>query len=278
VALVGLYGMFLSPGKSIFLYSPPLLLALFGFPRFVRRFRQVSLAMLLTILPGLYVHAQMISWAGDYAWGPRYMTFALGILLLPAGFLVQDWLENLHKLRRVAAFTAVGVIFVSGAFVTYLGNAIYWDHYIRIESDAAQFWLGVPNNKGDGISQPNAPCPVCFEAIYSLQWLPPFQHIVGNYWLLKHLPSNDSWVVAEKDAPWRRYTNLQINIQQSYARARVDWWFIEYRQVFPVLAWTLVIVLPTLSLAMLVLFLLEVWRAVRAERQVREEPGLIAST
>jgi hypothetical protein len=278
LAPVGFFGMFLSPGKSIFLYSPPLLLALFGFPRFVRRYRYIALAMLFTIFPGLYIHAQMISWAGDYAWGPRYMTFALGVLLVPAGFLLQDWLEQLHKLRRAAAIASFAVIFAAGAFVTYLGNAIYWDHYIRIESDAAQFWLGVPNNKGDGISLPNAPCPVCFETIYSLQWLPPFQHIIGNYWLLKHLPNNDSWVVAEKDAPWRRYTNLQINIQQSYARARVDWWFIEYRQSFPVLAWTLVIALPILSLAMLVLFLLEVRRAARAIPEPPQLPCLTAST
>jgi hypothetical protein len=276
--LVGLFGMFLSPGKSIFLYSPPLLVALLGFPRFVRRFRHVAVAMLLTVLPGLYVHAQMISWAGDYAWGPRYMTFALGVLLVPAGFLVQDWLENLQKLRRWAAVASLLVIFTAGGVVTYLGNAIYWDHYIRIQSDAAQFWLGVPNNKGDGISAPNAPCPVCFETIYSLQWLPPFQHIIGNYWLLSHLPKNDSWVVAEKDAPWRRYTNLQINIQQSYARARVDWWFVEYRATFPTLSWTLVLLLPTLALFMLILFLLEVRRAVRAMPQPAELEGLSAST
>jgi hypothetical protein len=92
--LVGLWGMFLSPGKSIFLYSPPLLVACVGLLRFTKNFRHIVLAMVLTIVPGLYVHAQMISWAGDYAWGPRYMTFALGILLLPAGFVVQECLNH----------------------------------------------------------------------------------------------------------------------------------------------------------------------------------------
>ncbi|MGD0837293.1 MAG: hypothetical protein ABSB49_11695 [Polyangia bacterium] len=259
--LVGLYGMFLSPGKSIFLYSPPLLLALYALPRFIRRLRHVALAILLTVLPGLYVHAQMISWAGDFAWGPRYMTFALGVLMLPAGFLLEDWLRIGPRLRRRAAIAACALVCAAGAGVTYLGNAIYWDHYIRIAEEAAQFWLGTPNNRGDGISTPNMPCPVCFETIYSLQWLPPFQHIVGNYWLLPHLTNNDNWMVAERDAPWRRYTNLQIDIHKSYARARVDWWFVEYRHTFPRLAWTLVIGLPTLSLLMLILFLVRVARA-----------------
>jgi hypothetical protein len=276
--LVGLFGMFLSPGKSIFLYSPPIFLALLGFVRFFKRFRTVVLAMVLTIFPGLYLHAQMISWAGDYAWGPRYMTFALAVLLLPAGFLLQDLLDKASSLRRWLGMGFFAAVFVSGVAVTYLGNAIYWDHFIRIETEATQFWLGLPNNKGDGVSTPSMPCPVCFETIYSLQWLPPFQHILGNYWLLDHLPKNDSWVVAEKDAPWRRYTNLQLDIHQGYGRARVDWWFIEYRHTFPTLAWSLVILLPALSAVMFLLFLFEIRRAVRGSPQAPAEAALSAST
>jgi len=278
--LVGLWGMFLSPGKSIFLYSPPLLVALFAFPRFFRRYRYVVLAMVLTIIPSLYVHAQMISWAGDYAWGPRYLTFALAVLMLPAGFLVEDWLTKLQGLRRLVGVSGLVLVLLSGAFVTYLGNAIYWDHYIRIQGEATQAWLGVPDNRGDGISTPTMPCPVCFETLYSLQWLPVFQHIIGNYWLLTHIPYGDDWVTAEKDAPWRRYTRLQLDIRKNYARARVDWWFVEYRSVFPVLAWTLVVGLPILSAAMLFLFLLEIRRSVRTstQRPADGEAALSVST
>ena len=272
VGLIGLFGMFLSPGKSIFLYSPPLLVALVGFPRFIRRHRHIALAMLLTILPSLFVHARMISWAGDYAWGPRYLTFALGVLLIPAGFLMEDLLAHVSRLRRWLHGVALTLVLLSGGFVTYLGNAIYWDHFIRIQTEAVQAWLGVPNNTGDGISTPTMPCPVCFETIYALQWLPPFNHIVGNYWLLTHLPQNDNWVVAEKDAPWRRYTHLHLNIAQNYARARVDWWFVEYRHTFPTLAWSLVIGLPILSAAFLLFFLLEVRRSVRLLRAAAGPP------
>jgi hypothetical protein len=271
--LVGLWGMLLSPGKSIFLYSPPLLVAVLGFHRLAKDFRHVVLAMVLTILPGLYVHAQMISWAGDYAWGPRYMTFALGVLLVPAGFIVQACLQQAHRIKRWLGMTALAGVLFGGVFVTYLGNAIYWDHFIRIETEATRFWLGTPNNQGDGSSTQAFPCPVCFETISQLQWLPPFQHIVGNYWLLTHLPYKHDWVRAEKDAPWRRYTNLQINIQESYSRARVDWWFTEYRGTFPLLCWFLALFLPTVSAVMLVLFLLEVWRAGRRARPSPDGPA-----
>jgi hypothetical protein len=278
--LVGIWGMFLSPGKSAFLYSPPLLVALVAFPRFARRFPHIVLAMVLTILPSLYVHAQMISWAGDYAWGPRYALFALAVLLLPAGFLVEAWFGRLHLqfLRRWLGRAVLVGIFSFGVFVTYLGNGIYWDHFIRIESDATQAWLGMPNSTGDGISTVAATCPVCFETIYSLQWLPPFQHIIGNYWLLTHIPNNDPWVVAEQDAPWRRYTNLHLDVQRSYARARVDWWFVEYRHTFPRLAWTLVILLPTLAGLMLLCFSFEVRRAMRSLPQAPEDGAALSAS
>jgi hypothetical protein len=273
LGLIGLWGMFMSPGKSVFLYCPPLLVALFGFPRFVRRYRHIAAAMLCTILPSLFVHARMISWAGDYAWGPRYLTFALGVLLVPAGFFMEDLLAHASKLRRLLHVTVLTSILALGGFVTYLGNAIYWDHYIRIQQEAAQGWLGMPNNTGDGISTPGMPCPVCFETIYGLQWLPTFNHIVGNYWLWTHLPKNHDWITAERDAPWRRYTHLNINIAQNYARARIDWWFIEYRPAHPTLAWTLVIGLPVLCALCLLLFLLEIRRAVLGLRRMAQPPA-----
>jgi hypothetical protein len=232
--------------------------ALFAFLRFTKRFRYIVLAMALTILPNLYVHAQTLTWSGDYAWGPRYTVFALAILFLPAGFLVEQWLETASSIRRWIRIAVLAGVCLFGVFVTYLGNAIYWDHFIRINTEATQAWLGVPNNKGDGISTSTSLCSTCFETLYALHWLPPFQHILGNHWLLSHVPNNDNWVTAEKDAPWRRYTNLQLNIKESYARARVDWWFIDYRRVFPTLAWMLAIFLPVGSALMLLLFLLEV--------------------
>jgi hypothetical protein len=205
------------------------------------------------------------------------MTFAIGVLLLPAGFVVQACLHHVQRIKRWLGMTALAGVLAGGAFVTYLGNAIYWDHYIRIETEATRHWLGVPNNKGDGSSTQLFPCPVCFETISQLQWLPPFQHIVGNYWLLTHLPYKHDWVRAERDAPWRRYTNLQVNIEESYGRARVDWWFTEYRGTFPRLSWFLAILLPTASVVMLVLFLVEVRRAGRRARQSLDRDDLVHS-
>ena len=268
----GLWGMFLSPGKSVFLYSPPLLAALVALPRALRRWPSFLPAALLVLGPPILVYARLIFWSGDYAWGPRYLVFAVPVMLLPACLLVNDLLSGAWGWRRVLAASALGTLLLSGGFVQYLGNAFYWDHFIRIQHDAARDWLGVPNPKGNGMLDPKTGCGACFEDMHPMHWLPPFQPILGHLWMLHHVPYDDTWIVAEKDAPWHRYTSLQLNISSSWARARFDWWFTEYRDGHPTISWVLILGLPFFALLFFGLFLREVWWAARASRRVAASP------
>ena len=70
------------------------------------------------------------------------------------------------------------------------------------------------------------PCFSCFEEVFAVQWLPPMQPILGHWWLLRHQVAGDDWKTAEADAPWKRYTSLTIDIQQSYEHAGIDWWLL----------------------------------------------------
>jgi hypothetical protein len=281
----GLWGMFLSPGKSVFLYSPPLLVALIGLPRALRRWPQFLPAALLTVAPPVLVYARMIFWSGDYAWGPRYLVFAVPVMLVPACLVVDDLLSAARSSKRLLAAGLLGTLLVAGGCVQYLGNAFYWDHFIRIQRDATRAWLGIPNTKGNGLGETPYACGACFEDMHSMQWLPPFQPILGHYWMFRHL--DEGWVAAEKDAPWHRYTSLQLNIAGSWNRARFDWWFAEFRVPNPKLSWTLMFVLPALILLCFGFFFWEVWWATRSRRTLaalaqaspnRYDPALTAST
>jgi hypothetical protein len=263
---VGLWGMFLSPGKSVFLYSPPLLAGLVGLPRAIRRWPHFLPAALLTVGPPVLVYARLLFWSGDYAWGPRYLVFAVPVMLLPACVLVDDLLRAARIRKRVLAAGALGALLLAGGFVQYLGNAFYWDHFIRIQSEAAQRWLGRPSPTGNCAGEGPHGSAACFESMHPMQWLPPFQPIVGHYWMLRHVPDEDGWVVAEKDAPWHRYTSAQINIASSWNRARFDWWFVEFRAGNPQISLVLLMLLPVLAALCFGLFFFEVWRAARTRR------------
>ena len=75
---VGLGGMLLSPGKSVFLFSPILLLTLPGFVGLWRLNRALTLAIAALLCSSLLFHAKYLYWSGDLAWGPRYLATALG--------------------------------------------------------------------------------------------------------------------------------------------------------------------------------------------------------
>jgi len=233
--LLGLWGQLFSPGKSIFLYSPPLLLSLAGLRATGRRYPEILWLILATVVPVLLLNAKLQFWAGDYAWGTRYMVFAVPALLLPAAVLIDELVQARRSRmgtatdwRWTARVALVAAVVASGVFVQVVGNAFFWDHYIRIQREARNRWLGQPNTRGTPFPDFGGVCGACFEDMHGMQWLPPFQPIEGHWWLLHHVPFHDGWIAAEKFAPWHRYTKLRLDIAATYAAARLDWWYLEF--------------------------------------------------
>jgi hypothetical protein len=111
----GLLGFLVSPGKSIFLFSPPILLALLGLPRLWRRDR--GLAVLAAAAPVVYLlfFATYTQWEGGYCYGPRYLVPALALLGLGIGPALKEASRN-TRLLAIA-------VFVAGFFVQAVGSA-----------------------------------------------------------------------------------------------------------------------------------------------------------
>ena len=215
----GLWGQLFSPGKSVLLYSPPLVLALFGVRRLVARRRPVAIAIALTVGPIVLVYSRYLFWSGDWAWGPRYLVFALPVLVIP----VAELLAEPPPLRRALRF-AMPAVLATGMAVQALGCLIRWDDFMAVAEQAQWAWLGQPDRRGT----PLAPytCFSCFEEVYGTEWLPPMQPILGHLWLLRHRIAGDDWRVAASDAAWRRYTSLTLDIRETYDQGGIDWWLL----------------------------------------------------
>ena len=213
----GAWGNLLSPNKSAFLFSPPLVLALLGWPAAIRAKPRLGLALGLIVAPTFIVYCTYRSWSGDYAWGPRLFVWAVPVLLIGAAW----WLDTLTRWKRALA----AAVIAAGVIVQLLGSSLYWDHFIRIAIEAKNQWLGNPNRSGSYIpDRGRGHCDSCFEDTYEITWTPPFQQMKGNWWLIKSLARGDNANEAQRDAPWRRYTSLQLNLSTTYPRARIDWW------------------------------------------------------
>lgn len=225
----GAAGLLASPGKSVFLYSPPLVLGLWGWWRGLcqGKFRGVLLWIALSTLVTMLSYTRHQFWHGGWCWGPRYWVFATPILML--GFsaaLTKFGCYSSLKKRTIGIALAISV-FVTGASVQCLGNAFYWDHYIRIGKEVTTRWLGRPDRSGASIPERGrGHCDSCIEDLHALLWQPALSPISGHRWLLPHVVRQEGWKTAQRDAPWHRYTSKQINIKRSYRRARIDSWFL----------------------------------------------------
>lgn len=120
--LTGLLGFLASPGKSIFLFSPPILLAMLGLPRLWRRDRGLAVVAAATPLVYLLFFATYTQWEGGYCYGPRYLVPALTLLGLgigPALVPLQSAGANASRALRLLAIA----IFAAGFFVQAAGSA-----------------------------------------------------------------------------------------------------------------------------------------------------------
>jgi hypothetical protein len=105
---VGLAGFLLSPGASLFLYSPPLLLLHRTLPAFWRERRAECATALALSLALLLFCAGFSLWHGLWsAPGPRYLFVLTPFLLLPLG----RWLDHAgpRERRALIGLAAAGV-------------------------------------------------------------------------------------------------------------------------------------------------------------------------
>jgi hypothetical protein len=97
-------GFMVSPGKSLLLYSPVVILGLLGLRPMWRERPRVTRAVVGAFLGGLVVVAVLKFWS-DETWGPRYIVWVAWLLLLPVPF----WVSSVRRARILAAVAVVAV-------------------------------------------------------------------------------------------------------------------------------------------------------------------------
>jgi hypothetical protein len=127
--VTGLFGFLFSPGKSVFLFAPPIVLAIAGLRRLWER--DAGLAVVATGLPLIYLlfFARYTQWEGGYCIGPRYLVPALVVLCLGLGPVLAEAGPRVRKLAVLlfAAGMFVQVISISTSFLEDQATGRYYD-------------------------------------------------------------------------------------------------------------------------------------------------------
>jgi len=146
----GFTGFLFSPGKSIFLFAPVIIAAIFALPLLWKRDR--GLATLAAAMPiaSLLFYSKYAQWEGGYCYGPRYFVPALALLCISLAPVFAGASSKLKTLAiiGVAAGTIINLIGLSTSFLeNQATRGIYYDsglNYVwshsSITAQAFLFW------------------------------------------------------------------------------------------------------------------------------------------
>jgi hypothetical protein len=122
---VGLLGPLVTPGKSIFLFDPLILLTLL---LAVRTWRRLSPAVkafivstLLLVLGYVCFYARYTVWSGDFAWGDRYVSSAVEMAAFISVPLLLKFRGELSRAVRIT-----GGFLIAASLIIQLASVAFW--------------------------------------------------------------------------------------------------------------------------------------------------------
>jgi hypothetical protein len=121
----GFFGPLFQPEKSIFLFDPVLVLAIFLlawlWQRLTPAVRAYGATSLLLLLAYISFYARYTFWAGDFAWGDRYVSTAAELATLLAVPLLMHFRESLGRTIWRAGCVLIGV-----SLIVQLASLAFW--------------------------------------------------------------------------------------------------------------------------------------------------------
>ncbi len=121
----GFFGALFAPEKSIFLFDPLIILALFLLVLHWRRIppavRAYGIATCLMLLAYLSFYARYFAWAGDFAWGDRYVSTSVELVALMA---IPLLLKYRHEAGR--AVWIMGMVLLVVSLLIQIESLMFW--------------------------------------------------------------------------------------------------------------------------------------------------------
>ena len=127
--LLGLRGLLFSPSKSLFVFSPLIVLGLFGVKTFYAKHRTVAAAILALTVIDILFYARWHDWQGGWAWGPRLI---VPVMILLHVFCVEFFAASKRPIMLKIIFV---VVLIWGIGVQFLGSMISYQQIHYFYSD-----------------------------------------------------------------------------------------------------------------------------------------------
>ena len=122
---IGVFGALFAPEKSIFLFDPLLVLAIFLVVRLWKRLtpelRAYGVTSLLLLLAYISFYARYTYWSGEDSWGDRYVSTTVELVALIAVPLLMRYREHLGR-----AIWRAGCVLIAVSLIIQLASLAFW--------------------------------------------------------------------------------------------------------------------------------------------------------
>jgi len=143
----GIYGQLLSPGRSIFIYSPVILaILIFWFKIQKKLIPELTLLISYSIILIFFYSVMVFNaspeqgisgiWHGESSWGPRYLTPLIPLAMLTVGHIYS-------QITRKAKLLVFLPLCLAGLYIEFLG--ILMPYQIKFHELEAQFYINGTN-------------------------------------------------------------------------------------------------------------------------------------
>jgi hypothetical protein len=133
----GIVTMLVAPGRSLLIYSPPLLLGLVAWPALRRRDPTTASFVLALALTRLVFVACRSDWHGGWAIGPRYLIPTIPFLLVPLAGWLDRWTSHAWPKRALAAGLLGLSVPLQGWLASHSVFQVFWQ--LNIEHGRARY-------------------------------------------------------------------------------------------------------------------------------------------
>lgn len=134
----GLLTMLVAPGRSLLIYSPPLILAGFAWGELRRRDRDTAHFVLALALTRLVLVACRSDWHGGWGIGPRYLVPIVPFVLLPLIGPLARWRELAWPRRWASAGLLAGSVALQGWLAIHSIFQVMWS--INQQHGRTRYW------------------------------------------------------------------------------------------------------------------------------------------
>ncbi len=143
-----LVGNLISPSRGVFVYSPVLILSIYGFIQFFPCKNDMFNSLVFLVLVIIFCHWLLISsfpiwWAG-HSYGPRFFADMMPLFMYPI-VLVFEKIISLQTTKKLVILVAIAPLIMFSFYVHYKGayiHAVYeWNVTpTNIDSDSDRLW------------------------------------------------------------------------------------------------------------------------------------------